>query len=95
MRGKKDTGWVVYILKCRNDALYTGITNNLDRRLSAHKSGKGSKYVRAWKPFSLMKVIPCETESEARILELKIKKMRRQEKIKFLKLGKGNLIIKE
>jgi len=89
MSGKKDTGWMVYILKCRNDALYTGITNNLDKRLNAHESGKGSKYVRAWQPFTLVKVIPCESESEARILELKIKKMGRQEKIKFLNLKKG------
>lgn len=86
MSAKKGTGWVVYILKCRNDALYTGITNNLDRRLNAHESGKGSKYVRAWQPFALVKVIPCETESEARIMELNIKKMRRQEKIRFLEL---------
>ncbi|PKN52447.1 MAG: endonuclease [Deltaproteobacteria bacterium HGW-Deltaproteobacteria-13] len=76
--------WLVYVLKCRNNYLYTGITNNLEKRLKEHKEGKGSKFVRAWRPFELVKTLPCSTSTEARQLEYRLKKMKRAKKLEVL-----------
>jgi putative endonuclease len=80
------TPWCVYILKCNNGCLYTGITNRLETRLAAHAQGTGSKFVRSHMPFSLAKTIPCQCEKDARRLEYRIKKLGRAGKIKFLDL---------
>ncbi len=82
----RNENWCVYVLKCRNNSLYTGMTNNLERRLTAHDQGRGSKYVRAWKPFELVRTIPCKNAGEARKLECELKKLSRKEKIDALKL---------
>ncbi|MBT3985132.1 GIY-YIG nuclease family protein [archaeon] len=75
--------WYVYILECKDDSLYTGITNDLDKRMAAHKSGKGSKYVK-WKRFhKLLHAIEVKDKSEAAKLEYKIKQLERNEKITF------------
>jgi putative endonuclease len=82
---KPDKGkWLVYILKCRNNYLYTGITNHLEKRLIEHKEGRGSKFVRAFRPFDIVKILPCRDSREARQLEYKIKKMKRAKKLEFL-----------
>ena len=82
---KPDKGkWLVYILKCRNNYLYTGITNDLEKRLKEHKEGRGSKFVRAWRPFEPVKILSCSDSTEARQLEYKIKKMKRAKKLEFL-----------
>jgi putative endonuclease len=77
--------WCVYILQCRNSFLYTGITNNLEKRLREHEMGRGSKFVRAWRPFLLVKTIPCINEKEARALEYQIKRLKRSKKLLLLK----------
>jgi len=75
--------WYVYILECWNDSLYTGITNDLDKRMAAHKSGKGSKYVKA-KGFSrLLHAISVEDKKEAARMEYQIKQLERNDKITF------------
>jgi len=78
--------WCVYVLKCRNNSLYTGITNNIEKRLKEHEQGRGSKFVRSWRPFELVKTIPCKTAGEARRLEYDLKKLTRREKIDALEL---------
>ena len=45
--------WTVYLLRCRDDSLYTGITNDLRRRLESHRSGKASAYTRSRRPVAL------------------------------------------
>jgi putative endonuclease len=80
---KKD--WLVYLLKCSDDTLYTGITNNLNKRLRAHNSGKGAKYTRSRAPVVLMACKDGFTRSEASKMEYKIKKLRRDQKIKLIK----------
>ena len=47
------TPWIVYILECADGTLYTGITNDLDRRVAAHEAGRGAKYTRGRGPFTL------------------------------------------
>ena len=73
--------WSVYVLRCRNNSLYTGMTNNIERRLKEHEQGRGSKFVRSWSPFSLVKTIPCKNAGEARRLEYELKRLTRTEKI--------------
>jgi len=75
--------WYVYILECMDDSLYTGITNNLDNRMSAHKNGTGSKYVRRKRFKQLSHAIKVEDKSEAAKLEYQIKQLRRNDKITF------------
>ena len=48
--------WIIYIIVCSKDnSLYTGITNNLNKRLDAHNSGKGAKYTKSRRPVKLLK----------------------------------------
>lgn len=72
--------WVVYILECRDGTLYTGITDNLDRRLKAHNAGKGAKYTRGRGPVRLRYWERCADHSAALRREAGIKRLKRQEK---------------
>ena len=78
--------WCVYALRCRNNSLYIGMTNNLEKRLEKHKLGIGSKFVRSWRPFELVKTIPCKNAGEARRLEFDLKRLTRKKKIEVLEL---------
>jgi putative endonuclease len=75
------SNWVVYILKCSDGSLYTGITNNLDKRIATHNSGKGAKYTQGRRPVTLLKYFEVKTKSEALKLEYCIKQMSRIEKL--------------
>lgn len=78
--------WVVYIILCRDQSLYTGITNNLEKRYSEHLSGKGGKYTRSHKPHKLIYQEKLNSHSEALKRELEIKSWSREYKIKVLNL---------
>lgn len=67
--------WVVYILKCGDETLYTGITNDLPRRLAAHETGKGAKYTKGRGPFELIHQEQHDTRSDASKRELIIKRL--------------------
>jgi len=84
MGASNNNGWCVYVLKCRKNYLYIGITNDLDARMRAHANGTGSKFVRAWRPFELVKVLSCKDGREARRMESRLKKMKRGKKIAIL-----------
>ncbi|HOW57017.1 MAG TPA: GIY-YIG nuclease family protein, partial [Smithellaceae bacterium] len=83
MNGKNQNNkaWLVYILRCSDGSLYTGVTNNMENRLAAHNEGKAAKYTRSRRPVKLMAASAKMTKSAALRLEIKIKKMRRKEKI--------------
>ena len=87
MKTSNAKSWCVYVLKCSNNYLYIGITNDLEKRLQEHSNGTGSKFVRSWRPFELAKVIPCKDGKEARSLEYKLKKLKRDRKIEILGLS--------
>ncbi len=89
MKSLKNNKWCVYVLKCRNNYLYIGITNDIDKRLKEHERGTGSKFVRSRRPFELVKTIPCKNSSEARSLEHKLKRLKRNKKIEVLDLDIG------
>jgi putative endonuclease len=72
--------WYVYILECKNRSLYTGITNNLERRLEEHKNGKGGKFTHAFKANKLMYSEPLNSKNEALKREALIKSWTRKKK---------------
>ena len=70
----------VYILRCADDTLYCGWTTNLEKRLTAHNSGRGAKYTRSRRPVELIYVEEYEDHHDALSREWHIKRMRREEK---------------
>ena len=75
--------WVVYILKCADGSLYTGITNDLKSRITAHENGTGAKYTKGRAPFTLMYQEKYENRSEASKREIQIKHLNKTEKLKL------------
>ena len=71
---------MLYILECRDGSLYTGITDRLEYRLAAHRSGKGAKYTRGRGPLRLRYIEECADHSAALKREIEIKKLTRNEK---------------
>ncbi|MDH5573256.1 MAG: GIY-YIG nuclease family protein [Gammaproteobacteria bacterium] len=73
--------WYVYILECSDKSLYTGITNNVERRISEHNdSSIGAKYTRARRPVNLVYQEECMNRSVASKREMEIKKLRPEKK---------------
>jgi putative endonuclease len=73
--------WVVYLLRCRDGSLYTGITNDLDRRLMLHETGKASAYTRSRRPLSLAYRELLPDRSAALKREAAIRRLSRVEKL--------------
>ena len=88
----EDKQWYVYLLRCSDNSYYTGITTDLQRRLSEHNnSRKCAKYTRSRRPVELLCFFSVGSRSEACKEELKIKKMKRDNKpIYFQKMGDKN-----
>ena len=78
--------WYVYILKCSDGTLYTGITNNIKARIAKHNSGKGAKYTRGRMPVVLKRTFKYKNRSEASKAEYAIKQLSRVEKLKLTQL---------
>lgn len=73
--------WFCYLLRCADDTLYCGITNDLDKRLAAHNAGTASKYTRTRLPVALMYAEPCADRSVASKREREIKRLTRIDKL--------------
>ena len=76
--------WYVYILRCRDDTLYCGISPDIEKRLEQHRSGKGAKYTRGRGPLELVYSEACDSHSDALKREATIKRMPRAEKLKLI-----------
>jgi len=76
--------WVVYLLRCRDGSLYTGITNDLSRRLAAHRAGKASAYTRARRPLRLVYREAARDRSAALRREAAIKRLTRKAKLELI-----------
>ena len=72
--------WKLYILRCGDGTLYTGITTDVEKRLEAHRTGKGAKYTRGRSPLELVYREDCGDHSTALKREIEIKKLTREEK---------------
>lgn len=73
--------WVVYVLRCVDGSLYTGVTNDLRRRLAAHGRGLGAKYTRHRRPVSLVYAVPASGRGAALSREAAIKRLSRSAKL--------------
>lgn len=72
-----------YVLKCSDGSLYTGWTNDIEKRLRAHNEGRGAKYTRGRTPAELVYLEEFDTKEAAMKREAAIKKMSRAEKLKL------------
>ncbi|MDH3589525.1 MAG: GIY-YIG nuclease family protein [Gammaproteobacteria bacterium] len=68
-------GWYVYIVKCSDHSLYTGISTDPDKRLVVHNSGTGARYTRSRRPVKLVYTERAENRSDALRREAQIKRM--------------------
>ena len=73
--------WVVYILECQDGSFYTGVTNDIDKRMKAHTEGKGSKYVYKNGFKKLLRTKQCKNKSEACKYEYEIKQLLKKHKL--------------
>lgn len=79
-------GWFVYMLRCSDDSLYTGVTTDVTRRVAEHNgTTKGAKYTKARQPVTLVYTKKAKDRSGAQIKEAQIKKMSREDKLALLK----------
>ncbi len=78
-----EKSWYVYILECNDGSFYTGVTNDLDVRMNAHATGKGSKYVSRKGFKELLRVKLCKDKSDACKCEYAIKQLPRNEKLSW------------
>lgn len=84
--------WQLYILRCGDGTLYTGIAVDARKRLEMHRSGKGAKYTRGRSPLELVYVEQCQNHPAALRRELEVKKLSRAEKEALIAARKGEEI---
>ena len=79
--GRGALDWIIYILRCADGTLYTGITNDLDRRMSEHETGQGARYTKGRGPFQLVYQETRQGRGDASRREMEIKALRRDRKL--------------
>jgi len=86
--------WFIYLVECRDKTLYCGTTTSINRRIEEHNfSRKGAKYTKARRPVILKWFCPCESRSEAYVLEIKVKKLTRIKKKQLIVSNNLNLLV--
>lgn len=75
----------VYVLECADGSLYTGWTNDIEKRLTVHNAGRGSRYTRSRLPVALRYMEVCANKSEAMRREREIKSLSRADKLKLIR----------
>ena len=76
--------WCVYLLRCGDGTLYAGMTNDLERRLAAHRCGRGARYTRGRGPLEVVHVEGKRTRSSALKREAVLKRLKREDKLALL-----------
>jgi Predicted endonuclease containing a URI domain len=76
--------WYLYLVRCNDGTLYTGISNDVQRRLSAHLSGRGARYLRGRGPLLLARKVRVGSRNDALKVERRVKRMRRDKKEKLI-----------
>ena len=79
-----ESQWYLYVLRCGDGTLYTGITTDVEKRFAAHQSGKGAKYTRGRGPLEMVHREKCADHSEALKREHAFKQLSREQKLAFL-----------
>ena len=85
--GVETMGWYVYLLRCGDGSLYTGLSTDPDARLRRHNAGRGSRYVRGKGTARLVYVEPCRDYAAARRRECEIQSWRRKKKLALIHAG--------
>ena len=80
---KRAQKWFVYMLHCADQTLYTGITNNMERRFKTHAAGKGARYTRTRLPLAVVYRETCATRTDAMVRECAVKALPRKSKLKL------------
>ena len=83
--------WIVYLIRCSDESLYCGITNNLKNRLAAHNLGRGAKYTRSRGPVELVGASSEMTKNDALKLEYRVKQVPASKKIFELIKGEDKM----
>ena len=83
----EDKSCYMYIVRCRDDSLYTGWTNHLAERVAAHNAGKGARYTKSRRPVELVYYEAFGTKEEAMSREFHVKMLTRAEKLKLISKG--------
>ncbi len=81
--------WYLYMLLCKDGSLYTGISNNVEKRFLEHKNGRGGRYTRSHKPVRLVYQEKLPSHSEALKREFEIKSWPREKKLELCQQGKN------
>jgi len=92
--GYRDSGnavWFLYILRCGDGSLYTGVTTDLDRRLQMHQDGKASRYTRTHRPVALVYSEECGSRSQALARECAVKSLPRERKDQLIASSIGRI----
>ncbi|ADU62323.1 MAG: GIY-YIG nuclease family protein [Pseudodesulfovibrio sp.] len=76
--------WFVYLLRCADNTLYCGVTNDMARRLARHNAGTASRYTRSRTPVTLVAAVETPGKGDALRLEIAVKKQPKDRKITFL-----------
>jgi putative endonuclease len=76
-----EKNWAAYLLRCSDNSLYCGVSNNVEKRVIEHNSGMGAKYTRSRRPVVLVGTSRAMTKGEALKLEYRIKKLPAETKI--------------
>ena len=79
-KAKRAKKWHLYVLLCKDETFYCGITNDLERRFAQHSAGKGARYTRGRGPLSLLRSWPQKTKSAALKAEFAFKRLSRAAK---------------
>ena len=79
--------WTVYVLRCKDDSLYTGVTTDIERRINEHNNDNklGASYTKSRRPVKLVYSEPCDDRSKALKREMGIKKLTRKQKEALIK----------
>ena len=80
--------WFLYILRCQDGSFYTGVTNDIERRIKMHNSGRASRYTRSRRPVELLYQEKCGSRTRALVRECSVKTYSRPEKEKLIASGK-------
>lgn len=83
MTDKKEKIWFVYLLECSDSSYYCGVTNDIDARMKAHATGRGSKYVNSHGFCELLRALPCKDKIDAYKKEYEVKRLKRHQKLDY------------
>jgi len=91
----RENNWVVYLVRCSDNSLYCGSSNDVHRRLKEHNSGRGAKYTRSRRPVEIVDSSSAMSKREALKLEYRIKRMPADQKIYRLNTLGREIVIKQ